>query len=67
MSPIVVTISPGRVHYTPLRLPLAAAHAPSTRADRLHTALLVGAGLVAFMDVEFGLAYVLHFAARLFG
>jgi hypothetical protein len=66
MSAIVITISPSRVHYTPLRRALPAS-TPTPRADRLHSVLLVAAGLVAFVDVEFGLAYVLHFAARLFG
>jgi hypothetical protein len=63
MTAIVISISPGTVRYTPLRRALAA-HAPKRR---LRTSLLVIAGLVAFVDVEFGLAYVLHFAARLLG
>lgn len=66
MSPIVISFSPGRVRYTPLRRALPA-RAPTARVDRFHTVLLAAAGLVAFIDVELGLAYVLHFAARLFG
>lgn len=66
MAAIVISVSPGTVRYTPLRRSLPApAHA--ARADRIHTVLLVMAGLVAFVDVELGLAYVLHFAARLLG
>jgi hypothetical protein len=61
-----ISISPARVHYTPLRRALPAS-APSPCTDRLHTVLLVGAGLVVFMDVELGLAYVMHLVARLFG
>jgi hypothetical protein len=66
MSPIQISISPARVHYPPLRRASPAPRSPP-RADRLHTVLLVGAALVAFMDVELGLAYVLHLVARLFG
>jgi hypothetical protein len=66
MSPIQISISPARVHYTPLRRALPASP-PSPRTDRLRTVLLVGTGLVAFVVVELGLAYVLHLLARLFG
>lgn len=62
MTPIVVSSSPGTVRYTPLRRAFPAGDA---RGDRWHTALLVVAGLVAFVDIEFGLAYLLYYAARL--
>ncbi|HEY1328042.1 MAG TPA: hypothetical protein VGI14_13955 [Casimicrobiaceae bacterium] len=64
MAPIVISISPARVHYTPLRRVLAV---PPPRADHWRTALLVAAAVAVFVDVELGLAYVLHFAARLLG
>jgi len=55
--------------HAPLRrsLPAQAARSRSTRRPHWPTALLALAGVVVFVDIEFGLAYLLHFAARLAG
>jgi hypothetical protein len=52
--------------HAPLRRSLPAG-TPRTRARTWSTALLALAGVVLFVDIEFGLAYLLYFAARLAG
>jgi hypothetical protein len=54
--------APARVH-APLRRSLPAG-AP---VRRVPTAWLLFGAAVVFFDIEVGLAYALHFAARLFG
>ena len=60
----------------PIARPVSDVHAPlrrslpagaPTRKRAWATALLALAGLVLFVDIEFGLAYLLYFAARLAG
>jgi len=54
--------------HAPLRRSLPAGMAPAaTRNRSWAAALLALAGLALFVDIEFGLAYLLYFAARLAG
>ena len=67
MKAIVVPIArPLPDVHAPLRRSLPAA-SPRTRARRWPAALLALAGLVLFVDIEFGLAYLLYFATRIAG
>lgn len=54
--------------HAPLRRSLPAGHvrAPSARSQ-WRAPLLALAGIVLFVDIEFGLAYLLYFATRLAG
>ena len=63
--PIARTVSD--VH-APLRrsLPAGVARAGAARVHRT-SVLLALAGIALFVDIEFGLAYLLYFAARLAG
>ena len=52
--------------HAPLRRSLPAA-APRTRRRSWPAALLALAGIALFVDIEFGLAYLLYYATRLAG
>ena len=53
--------------HAPLRRSLPAG-APATRTRRSWPAMVLAlSGLVLFLDIEFGLAYLLYFATRLAG
>jgi hypothetical protein len=69
MKAIVLPFArPGPDVRAPLRRSLPAGRSPAaTRRRGWPAALLALAGLVLFVDIEFGLAYLLYFAARLAG
>ena len=67
MKAIVVPIArPVPDVHAPLRRSLPAG-VPAWRKRAWPAALLALAGIVLFVDIEFGLAYLLYFAARLAG